>query len=558
VVSALLLVCAVGCDILVGHDTLQGDVDAPSNLRLSSIIMIAMAGSPIIEGLGLVQQRIALGVVLALVAFFGENTQSESLRTADSAFTITTLLATVYIYNAGGIEAVSVRPDSVDAKPHRRQTLSALCASLMFYSGCRGVRAAFLSTHNARTYKIVYNEGDHSVMSRGTAYGCSTTSIALGFGHGVTAGTGALVGLHRDVHANGSTIISKEVTLAGVIACVSAMWAFFALCDAINNLPLLYGKGACLGSADDCPYATTARRFAISNNSIASLWVNGLAMLTFGSAFESTFDALNVRNNQYLRMYGYHSYSTSLLLSTIAIYGIYTYSDFTIEGWHTDLVTIMSVVASFALFFGRPVFGSILYTAFMSYEQIELLNHGGSRNVMCHLTHLTLFVLLTIIWLHVILVALKSTMKMILPSTNRYVFVDTLLGILSTSGLSLAYALFVASSLLLAASNGTLPQEGNAFRNGSPRRTVVAFSLDHFFPLFIFGPLFTIRTEAAQLLAVARSIFWILPLPFLIISYGIILSTIGTSAPTLDIMQLKPLAPVSVAYVASWLSCALV
>ena len=211
VVSALVLVSAVAMDAITAYDCV-GDVEAaPASLRVVSLVLVAILASPKIVGVNLVDQRVVVGAFLAAAAFAGNHTASEAMRTGDSTFTVLMLLSTIQVYHAGGIEADSVRPDSVGDKPHRRQTVSGLCAAVLFYVGLRGARAAFTLAPAAAAYKESFQVGSSTVEATAYAHASLSVSVALGFGHGVVMATAALIGLHNEARVTGSAAVAFEV-----------------------------------------------------------------------------------------------------------------------------------------------------------------------------------------------------------------------------------------------------------------------------------------------------------------------------------------------------------
>jgi hypothetical protein len=127
------------------------------------------------------------------------------------------------------------------------------------------------------------------------------------------------------------------------------------------------------------------------------------------------------------------------------------------------------------------------------------------------------------------------------------------MGVVSAMGTSLTFGLYMASNVLLAASNGRMPQEdGDLFRGGSPARAMVAFTLDHFVPFFIWMPLFACRCEVNLISAWNRAFAWLLAVPLDALIYVIVLSVIGKSAPVVSIMQLSGAGVVGSGALVAW------
>lgn len=552
VACALVLVCAVAVDAITAYDPL-GDVEAaPASLRVSSIVLVAILASPKINGVNLADQRVVVGSCLLAAAFAGTHTASAALRAGDSLYVVLLLVATVQIFKSGGIESESFRPDTVHDKPHRRQTVSGLCAAMLFYVGARGVRAAFTLPQAAAAYTESFVIGSATVESTGYAHASLSVSVALGFGHGVVLATAALVGLHDEARVSGSAVVAFEVGFSGVMACVAALWAFMASAEGVAAMPVLYGASACHASRDTCPVAARARRFAIVNESTASLWIAGLSMLAFSFAAEKRFRKLHLRaaSERAWQRAGFPVGVAALAASTAAVF---QFGQFAGVGWHTDVVLLISLFAAFTACFSDVFVGELLYAAAMTYEQVALTQEYGAPAVFEHLTHLSLSAMLGILWLHIVVCVLAFVLERWFGfEVLRGSVLNTARGALATAGASLATALFLASALLIAASNGTLPTEGTTFRNGSVNRFVVAFSLDHFVPLFVFAPVYASRVEAGVLGGSARAGTWTAAAVLGGVLYAWVLSALQTAAPVASIVEVGPLAPAAVCATLAW------
>lgn len=137
--------------------------------------------------------------------------------------------------------------------------------------------------------------------------------------------------------------------------------------------------------------------------------------------------------------------------------------------------------------------------------------------------------------------------------------VNLTLGTLATVGVSLSFGLYLASSLLLASSNGSLPSENDALlRDGLGSRTTISFSVNHFAPFFVWAPLVSCRCEVQQTPRRARVAAWLLAVPMDALAYAGVLTALQQPAPTVSIVDLPPCAVVMAAAAASWASAAFV
>lgn len=553
IVSALLLVTAVSCDCLATLDVPIGDSDAPSSLRISSLVLVATAASPAIKGkkrrINIVDQRVVLSLLMALLAFLGKHHASETTRTGDCVYTVFVLLMTVQIYNAGGIESGSVRPDDILNAPHRRQTVSGLCFALMLYCGLRGLRTAVYSSEEALNFRVVYTVAEQEYRALGYAQASTSSSVPLGFGHGVLICTALAIGLHTEAFVTGSSAVAFEVGSAGVAASIAALWGLLGYADNLDSLPSLYGQSACSGSKDLCFEAYRARRFAITNGSTSSLWIASLSAMVFSFAVERRI--YNVNPSRSESLWERQGIGVGLFLLAAALAGIWGSSSSEGSMWYTDAVAMASVVAVFLSAFVDTLLGSAIYIVAMGYEEFRLWEIYGTNRVFVHLTHCSLVISLALMALHVAVGVFKLTLERVYVIDQSSV-VNRLLAIITTLGTSLSFALYVASALLLAGSNGSLPEDKDSMRDGSGSRTMIAYTLCHFVPFFAWMPLYVCRCEVQLMDSYLRAAMWLLAAPLDVLIYSVVLGFMGNYAPSLAILDVVPSFVVGASGVFAW------
>lgn len=548
--SAVILVCSVGCDALTAIDVQPGRVDSPSSMRVCSLVVVVILSSPVLKGVNLVDQRALIALILLVVSFFGLHEASEETRTGDCVFITLVMLATVYICHTGGIEPDKHRPDKQANQPHRRQTVAALCGALFFYSGIRGLRAAFVSSEVASTYKVEYESAAGPTLATGYAFVSTDTTVPLGFAHGVSICVGLLILLHDDARVVGSSAVAYEVGACGLAILVAATWALIGTSRPIESLQILYGAGACRGDVTVCYESARARRLVMANNNTGSAWLTGLAAVSFSFAIERRFIEVKTRAESMWKRKGV-GFSLAVLVTSVV--AVFNYSTFEGEQVHTDIILIVSLFAIFVSATTDTFIGTLVYAIAMSYEQVELLNNYGSQFIFIHLTHITLFVSLLLMWMWIAFMAFKEFMVLGCGFGFRDdSVVNRAIGTLAAAGTSLTFGLFVASALLLAASNGGLPQEDDVFRGGSPTRSMLAFALCHFVPFMIWVPTFVCRCEVLLISSWSRTIAWLAAVPVDALIYVMVLSSLGQSAPTAVLMQVSGVSVVGVAALAAW------
>ena len=546
--SACLLVSSIGCDALTSMDIGVNETDAPTSFRVTSLVLVCILSSPVLKGVNLVDQRVLVGLLLTTFSLVGLHEASEETRTGDCVFIVLVLLATVSIINRGGIENEGIRPDSQHDKPHRKQTVAGLCAALLFYSGLRGLRAAFVSPMVASKYVVEYQTSSGVVIAPGYAHSSTDTTVPLGFCNGVAIATAALIGLHDDARIVGSSAVAFEVGTAGLSILVGATWALLGQAKQFEALQVLYSVGACRGDSSVCYESARARRLSMANNNSGSAWIMGLAMLAFSYAIERRFVSVRTRAES---MWAKQGSGISLALLVVTIVGVFTYAEFSGQHWHTDVITLISLVAIFTSSTIDTLMGTILYASVMTYEQMKLLETYGIQYVFVHFTHCTLFISLLLMWSWIGLAILKEIITCFFHLKDNS-FVNKGMGFFSAAGASLTFGLYVASGLLLAASNGSLPQEDDVFRGGSPRRSMIAFFLCHFVPFLAWAPLYICRCEINLITNWERTTAWVAALPLDALIYIIVLSSLGQSAPTAVLMQVTGVSVVGLAGFVAW------
>lgn len=556
VCSACLLVVALLCESLASLDPPRGIGDAPSSLRMSSLIAVLIYASPALKGINIIDQRFVLIAVLVALSFAGEQYAGLHTRIGDICYTGFTMLLAVQVYSAGGIESDDLRPDGVDNanSPHRRQTMSGLCSGLLLYVGLRGFRTAFSSAEEARVYKLEYVVGEQIMETYGYAHSAPACTIPLGFGYGVAIGIALVIGLHGEAHVTGSSAVAFEVGTCATIMAVAAMWAMLGSSEQFDALGSLYGVGACGGDRDTCKEAWRARRFASANNSTAPLWVAAMAGALFSFAVEKRLTGTELTRAE--RLWMRQGFSVGGLIFIVALAGAFSYSDSEGEQSHTDIVFVLSLIGVFVSIFGNTVTGSFIYVVSMTYEEYKLVEIYGSERVHKHLTHVTLTVTLVFMAVHVVVSAVKEVLQLRYTIRDNSI-INGLLAVVATFGTSLTCGLYLASALLIAGGNGALPDD-EVLRDNSGKRTTIAFILNHFVPFFAWMPLYACRCEVQLLDSYARATAYCLSVPLVAVVYVTVLSFLGAHAPAVGVVEIVPLSFAAVAALVAWVTGAFV
>lgn len=552
----MFLVFAIGCDCATAIDPDPRAAEVASSLRVSSLVVAFTLASPsILRGRSAWTQRVLLGGLLAFLALAGDHEGSMRTRTGDSVYTLFVLLVGVQIYGAGGVEASSIRPDNVRKTPHMKQTVSALCGSLFFYVGLRGVRSAFVAASEAASYEVHFVVNGATFSSQGYAYSSVGITAPLAFGHGILACAGLLVLFHGDSRLAGSSEVAFELGASAVATAICALWALLNYAEQLDVLRVLYGPHACSGDRHLCHEAFSARRFALANASTTGLWAASLAAAVFSFAVErrSLSDA-PTRAEQLWRRELVGVGTVFLVLSSAAVF-----LHASTEGgqWHTDVCAVACLLGIFVSFAASTLLGTGIYVVASAYEEVRLLVDFGVDRVFVHLTHCTLFVLLLLLAAHLALSLLKSVLLRYF-AVARSSPINKALAYVATFGASLATVLYVASVLLLAASDGALPEDKETIRDGSGSRTMISFAISHFAPVFIWMPLYTCRCETQLVSNRERVWAWLLAMPVIVLVYVVVLGILNLGAPSAKIVHEETFLVVGVAGVLAWASAAFV
>lgn len=557
IVSALILLFGVVLDAALALEPQAGQADTPSALRCSGLMSILAFAAPEIRPGLLVDQRMLLGAVVAALALLGLNVGSSGSRMVDVVFTAIVGLASLYVYQTGGVEAAAFRPDYVkfSKSTHRRRQIAALSAGLMVYLGARSIRVAFYHASEVAGRVITVDVGAGVPALSSVAYGyCSGEhAAALCFGGTVAACAGLFAGVNPLVNLEGTSAVAFQVGFSAVLVAAAALWATVTHGQTIDGLPALYGPTSCSGSQEACAQAYAARRFAAANSCVPTLWLLALGMLTYAFAAEHRMKApSDTKVDLRWRRQGFtvgllcYAAGTATIVANMSLEG---------SNAQTELCALAVLLSILVSTFGNDVLGSMLYLAAMAYEEATVVRLYGFTAIYVHLTHLTLFFMLISMAFFLVVSLLRSGSARLFGRTNDSIF-EYLIAASGTFGMSLAFGLYVATTVLVATTNGSLP--GDSLRDNSGRRTMVAFALQHFLPVFAFLPFYSSRSEVLALDSYSRAAVWLLAVPAVLAVYAALLFSMGLSAPSAAAMEPKTALPACSLAFLLWASAALV
>ena len=464
-------------------------------MRVSSVVAVLALAAPRIvftsrsdgrtKGFALADQRAVLALPLCAFSLSGLHRGSEATRLGDTLYSTLALLGAVYVCATGGIESDVLRPDDVKTRPHRRQTVSGLCAALFVYVGLRGVRSAFVAANEVPEHTVAHSVGEQVIFVAGDAQISLARVLPLAFGHGTLVCVGALIGTSEHAHVVGSSAVAFEVGMAGIASTVAALWATLAHSEIVNDVPVLYGPHACAGARELCTEAYASRRFAEVNASEASLWLAALAAMIYAWSIEAHAIALT-RAEQLFSQQGFGS---GALLFFAAFAALYAYGSLDGASWYVDACVGVVLAAIFVSAFGGVVvgallaaiaFGELLYQLDEDHGTERLLQQGSGTLLMLSWGCLVVYVAL-------------DQLVLLLQCGGYVVCEDGALmeakASAATAGTSLSFLLFVGSAIALAGTSGGAPVVCDA----SGARTMVLYVALHYLPLLAWIPVYTHR-----------------------------------------------------------------
>jgi hypothetical protein len=221
---------------------------------------------------------------------------------------------------------------------------------------------------------------------------------------------------------------------------------------------------------------------------------------------------------------------------------------------HTDICALLTLLGIFVSSHADTFSGTGLYVGAMVYEEYKLIEAYGTTSVYMHLTHVTHFVMLVMMVLHFLFTAVKDIFYSCLGKRSMQV-ANVMIAVVGTFGASLAFGLYIASVILIANSNGALP--GDAIRDQGSR-TMIAFALQHFFPVFAWAPVYSARAEVNVLNSYTRAITWLLAVPLVAVVYASLLVGLQIAAPSVEAMYFTCASAASVSGFVAWISASVV
>jgi len=535
VTAVLLLVVAVACDAATALDMTLGNARVSASLRTSSIVTLLALASPVvvasaprIPGLARLladTQRPTLSALLLALALLGKHHGSESLRTADAAYCIVALLASLQIYKSGGIESEHVAPSRELIGPdseHARHSVQSLASALMLYVGVRGARSAFVASDEALEYAQTPWSYTHTSAS---------VSTPLALGHAALAATGLIVLTTDRVQGSSTFVSAAGLRTVGLVSTTAALWSLLAVSAHLDALPVLYDRDACVAMHQACAYADESRQFGLGNASTSGLWLAALSLFVLNAPFEATSRALQ---DWKLRV--------NVAASIAALVAVCAYALQRLGDGPTEVCVLAGTlgICISAVFDTKA--GTLIYAVAHGFDELWTLAHADATRVLNHPTHALLLTLLSLLVVHLALHAAGLAEGRYGQASEASL----------TAATSLAFVLYVGSAVLLSVLNGQPLPNTQVDRGGSNERLVLAFAFNHFAPLFACAS----SHASCMLTPLARKRVWLATLPLTAVWYFCFLASASSGMPTASIVQPALAALLGVSGLVCWAAAA--
>ena len=536
--STLVFTAALVLDAVSAFDVRSG-LEYPASLRVTALVLVSTLGSPPIRGGGVFAQRVISGSLLVAVAFAGLHEGALSSRLADATFTFVVLAGGLISSAMGGVEAAhgedAAKKVSATASPHvfRNSACAQACATLA-YCGIRILRQGMLHSEMARHDELF-------------SYSSTSTSVALSFGGSIAAGTAALLFNSKSLREHGTGAKKELITIAFFLLIFSSIFASIASADQISNISAIFSGSACSDKVL-CPAATLSRRRAIVSSTSAPLWVTTLGVAVLAYAPSAKVKTWQEEHGLDSAVTGWGALSAALVVILVA-----THVDFEGSGSHIEFAFVLAIFGISATAFVNSAAGNVTFVIAIGANQFFKLLDSTLMDLLTHLTHCTVFLV-------VLTLVLRVTLELVLGCwrwMDQYVvdLIDDSIGLLSIVATSLSVLLFLGSAALEATYPGSLLPLGDY----GATRDSLDFVLSHYLPCLVCLPIYARAAAVANVSRFWRLVAWtaapLAPLALWILAL-LATGSVANHAIWFDQQSLQ-FAIVAVA-LAPWLSVALV
>lgn len=533
--ASIFFVATLVADALTAIDSTD-HADVPASLRATSLVLVCCFAAPVLirpeRGVYGWFQRPVIGVTLLVVALLGVHHGGQGTRTFDALYITVVCLAATWLFSAGGVDEQTKDFAKGEDLDRAVSTSSAMLAgALLLYSNMRILRSGLRHPAEVRNFRISptgLHNASSTINTLGYAYASDVATGAVSFGGAVGIGAAITMVYHVTELASGTGTVALQLGVSATFQTLAALCASLTFGDQVNWLPAVFGDSACKADSDACEAASTSRRFASVNTQLPGLWLSALGLFALAYPVSARFydrsEAARFTWSSAGSLFG-------ILALSIALSFVWGYADFSGPGGHTDYVMVITIVAIFWSTFFDTWLGTLIYVVAFVWEEVLYVEEYGLSNLFSHLTHITLLLCASLLILHSLLTSLAFCY------TQRWL--ENLIGMVTVAGSSLAVALYCASACLAMSSNGSL---GELQDTEDGTRFAIAFTYQHFLPIFIWAPLYTCRCEVQLLTRAQRLLTWFGVVLVDLALYGAVLSVLEHPPPTMALLDFYSLA----------------
>jgi hypothetical protein len=501
--------------------------DVPASFRGTCLALVSCFAAPLLvrpeKGIYGWLQRPIIGCILFVVSFIGLHRGSVETRTFDAAYTTIVATSITWLFSAGGVDSSAKASD--DRIERAVSTSSALLsASLLLYGSLRTTRAGMRHATEVRDFYVQgtgLHNASEAVRSLGYAHASDVATVAVSFGGAVGVAAAVVVVLHAFELASGTDAVALQMAVAATCQLVAALIASLTYGNQVDCLSAVFGSALCSGGG--CDAANASRRFAVINTQAPGLWLSALGLFALAFPVSTRF---NDEQEVSVFAWGRASAVAGFVGTGLAMLLVFLYADFSGAGGHTDYVALAVVFAIYYSFFWDQLVGTfVIVAAYVMEEAFYVVNYG-MESLLSYLTHQALIVCIVLLAMHVVL-------QLVLWCYSPR-WLQIVIGMVTTAGVSVSIGLFLASCCLLLATNGAA---GLSAGTDNGAHFAIAFTLQHFVPVLCWAPLFACRCEMQLLSRTQRLTIWLLVVPVVGVVWMLSLLATNKALPTAPLLE---------------------
>jgi len=522
--ASTFFLAALVSDALTAIDTVQ-HADVPSSLRGTGIVLVCCLAAPVVinpnNGVYGFFQRPIIGTLLVSAGLAGVHHGGAETRAWDALFTTLCCIAAILLYSTGGVDEQAKKVEGKNQDTAVSTSSSMLAGALLLYASVRTLRSGLRHPSEVRSFHVAPNDAFNATdfETLGYAYASDVATVSVTFGGAVGVGAAVVMIKHANSLSSDTGTITLQLGSAALFQTIAALSTGLTFGEQIDNLQAIYGPSACQSADSVCKVAATSRRFASVNTPLSGLWLSALGL--FALAFPPSARIFS-QNDADKFSWSRSGLVFGTLAAAIATTLVFLHGSFEGKGGHISYVMLAMIVAVYWSTYLDHWTGSLIYVIAFVWDQIIYVRDWGTDALLKHATSITLICNTILLAMHMLL-------------TTFYYFgerrvLQSLVGIITVAGSSLAVGLYTASACLLMSTDGSYDvSEFHTRSTGSI--TAASFFSQHFIPVFIWAPLYVCRCEVSLLTRNQRIATWYLSAALVVGIYFMVLAQIEVSPP---------------------------